>query len=64
MKIKEYFKAFDINPISPSMMHGPVTQTMIEHLQQTNEQKRKRSIDLLGDKWLLHPLNQQQKEAR
>jgi hypothetical protein len=64
MRIKEYFKTFEINPISPSMMHGPVTQTMLEHLQQTNEQKRQRSIDLLGEKWLLHPVNQPQKEAR
>jgi hypothetical protein len=64
MRIKEYFKTFDINPISPSMLHGPVTETLIEHLHQTNEQKRQQSIDQLGDKWLLHPANHLQKEAR
>lgn len=65
MKLKEFFSSFDAEPISHDMMHGPITQEMIDYLQLTNEQKRRRSIDILGDKWLLHPLNnQQRKEAR
>ena len=64
MRLKEFFSSFDAEPISNNMMHGPITQEMIDYLQLTNEQKRKRSIDLLGSRWLLHPINQQQKEAR
>jgi hypothetical protein len=45
-------------------MHGPMTQELIEYIQQRNEEKRQKSIEFLGDKWLLHPNNQKQKEAR
>jgi hypothetical protein len=44
-------------------MHGPVTPELIEYMQQRNEEKRQKSIELLGDRWLLHPKNQQQKEV-
>ncbi len=64
MKAKEFFQSFDINPISANPMHGPVTDELIQYMQQRNEEKRQKSIELLGDKWLLHPKNQQQKEAR
>lgn len=64
MKIKDFFNSFDINPISADPMHGPITQELIECMQQRNEEKRQKSIEFLGEKWLLHPKNQQQKEAR
>jgi hypothetical protein len=64
MKVKDFFQTFDVNPISADPMHGPMTQELIESIQQRNEEKRQRSIELLGDKWLLHPKNYQQKEAR
>jgi hypothetical protein len=64
MKVKDFFQTFDVNPISADPMHGPMTQELIEYIQQRNEEKRQKSIELLGDKWLLHPNNQKQKEAR
>ena len=64
MKTKDFFTSFDINPISADPMHGPVTDELIQHMQQRNEEKRQKSLEFLGDKWLLHPNNQQQKEAR
>ena len=64
MRVKEFFQTFDVNPISADPMHGPMTPELIEYLQQRNEEKRQKSIEFLGDKWLLHPKNQQQKEAR
>jgi len=64
MKIKEFFQTFDVNPISADPMHGPITDDLIQYMQQRNEEKRQKSIEFLGDKWLLHPKNQQQKEVR
>ena len=64
MKIKDFFQTFDVNPISADPMHGPVTDELIQYIQQRNEEKRQRSIELLGDRWLLHPKNKQQKEVR
>jgi hypothetical protein len=63
MKVKDFFQTFDVNPISADPMHGPMTPELIERIQQRNEEKRQRSIELLGDKWLLHPKNYQQKEV-
>jgi hypothetical protein len=63
MRVKEFFQTFDVNPISADPMHGPMTPELIEYIQQRNEEKRQKSIELLGDKWLLHPKNQQQKEV-
>lgn len=62
MKIKDFFQTFDINPISANPLHGPITPELIEHLQQSNEEKRQRSIELLGSKWLLHPENKEQRK--
>jgi len=64
MKLKNFFQTFDINPISASPLHGPITQELIEFIHARNEEKRQKAIELLGDKWLLHPNNQKQKEAR
>lgn len=63
MKLKEFFQTFDVNPISADPMHGPITPELIEYMQRRNEEKRQKSIELLGDKWLLHPNNQQQKAS-
>lgn len=63
MRIKDFFDTFDVNPISADPMHGPITDDLIEYIQQRNEEKRKRSIELLGSRWLLHPDNKQQKVA-
>ena len=63
MRVKEFFQTFDVNPISADPMHGPMTQELIEYIQQRNEEKRQKSIEFLGDKSLLHPKNQQQKEV-
>ena len=63
MRVKEFFDKFDVNPISADPLHGPITPELIEYIQQRNEEKRQKSIELLGDKWLLHPSNQKQKEV-
>ena len=63
MKIKDFFQAFDINPISDSLFHGPVTPELIEFIQARNEEKRQRSIEMLGSKWLLHPSNKEQRKG-
>jgi hypothetical protein len=63
MKVKDLFQTFDVNPISADPMHGPMTDELIQYMQQRNEEKRQKSIELLGDRWLLHPKNQQQKEV-
>jgi hypothetical protein len=63
MRIKDFFQTFDVNPISADPMHGPITQELLEYIQQRNEEKLQKSIELLGDKWLLHPHNQQQKAS-
>jgi len=62
MKIKDFFQTFDINPISANPLHGPITPELIERLQQSNEEKRQRSIEMLGNKWLLHPENKEQRK--
>ena len=62
MKIKEFFGDFDINPISASPYHGPVTDELIDHIKERNEEKRKASIEFLGNKWLLHPDNREQRK--
>lgn len=64
MKVKDFFQTFDVNPISADPMHGPITPELIQYMQQRNEEKRQKSIEFLGDKWLLHPNNQKHKEAR
>jgi hypothetical protein len=63
MKVKNFFNDFELNPISADPMHGPITQELIDYIKERNEEKRRKSIELLGDKWLLHPKNQQQKEV-
>lgn len=62
MKVKEFFNEFDINPISSSPTHGPVTPELLEFIQKRNEEKRLKSIELLGNKWLLHPDNREQRK--
>jgi hypothetical protein len=64
MKVKDFFQTFEVNPISADPLHGPITPELLEFIQQRNEEKRQKSIEFLGDKWLLHPNNQKQKEAR
>jgi hypothetical protein len=64
MKIKDFFQTFDVNPISADPLHGPITPELIEDIRMRNEEKRQRSIEMLGDRWLLHPKNKQQKDAR
>ena len=62
MKIKDFFNDFSINPISPDPMHGPITQELIDYIRERNEQKLQASIQQLGDKWLLHPKNKEQRK--
>jgi len=62
MKVKDFFGDLDINPISASPYHGPITEELIERIKQRNEEKRKASIEFLGDKWLLHPDNKAQRK--
>jgi hypothetical protein len=64
MRVKDFFQTFDVDPISANPFHGPITPELIDFIQTRNEEKRQKSIELLGDKWLLHPKNQQQKESR
>ena len=63
MRVKDFFQTFDVNPISADPLHGPITPELIEAIRMRNEEKRQRSIEMLGDRWLLHPNNQKQKEA-
>jgi hypothetical protein len=64
MKIKEFFFDFEAAPISDNILHGPITTDLMEYIQQRNEAKRKQSIELLGEKWLLHPSNIKRREAQ
>jgi len=63
MNIKQILFPELVNPqpISDDILHGPITPELLRELAQRNEAKRQRSIELLGDKWLLHPSNQQRK---
>jgi hypothetical protein len=54
MRVKEFFCDFEIMPISTNPTHGPVTPELLEFIQKTNDKKREESINLLGNKWLLH----------
>lgn len=62
MKVKDFFSSYDINPISANPLHGPITPELIEFIQERNEEKRLASIEFLGDKWLLHPNNREQRK--
>jgi len=62
MRLKEHFMEFDINPISASPLHGPITQELIDFLHQRNEQKLQASIKYLGNRWSLHPDNNTQRK--
>lgn len=62
MKVKDFFQTFDINPISANPLHGPITEELIERLQNSNEEKLKASIEMLGSKWLLHPSKKEQRK--
>jgi hypothetical protein len=62
MKIKSFFNDFELNPISDSMLHGPITPELIDFIRERNEEKRLASIELLGNKWLLHPDNKAQRK--
>jgi hypothetical protein len=62
MKMKSFFNDFELNPISADPMHGPITQELIDYIQQRNEEKRQKSIEMLGNKWLLHPDNKAQRK--
>lgn len=63
MRLKEHFTNFDIQPISDSLMHGPITEEMIEFILQRNDEKRQASIAYLGERWLLHPKNMAQRKG-
>lgn len=63
MRLKEHLMDFDINPISASPLHGPITPELIASIQQRNEEKRQASIQYLGTKWLLHPDNKAQRKG-
>jgi hypothetical protein len=63
MRLKEHFGNFDIYPISESMLHGPITQEMIDFILERNEEKLQASIEYLGEKWLLHPNNKAQRKG-
>jgi hypothetical protein len=63
MRLKEHFSDFDIYPISESMLHGPITQEMIDFILERNEEKLQASIEYLGEKWLLHPNNKAQRKG-
>lgn len=62
MRMKEHFTNFDVSPISNNLLHGPVTQEMIDFILERNEEKLQASIEYLGDKWLLHPDNKTQRK--
>lgn len=62
MKVKSFFSEFELNPISDSLLHGPITPELIEFIRQRNEEKRQASIEFLGEKWLLHPNNKAQRK--
>jgi hypothetical protein len=45
------------------MLHGPITQEMIDFILERNEEKLQASIEYLGEKWLLHPNNKAQRKG-
>jgi hypothetical protein len=62
MKMKSFFNDFELNPISADPMHGPITPELIEYIKERNKEKRQKSIEMLGNKWLLHPDNKAQRK--
>ena len=65
MKLKSLLiPDFDVGPISENPLHNPITPEVIQYLNERNEAKRRQSIEMLGNKWLLHKSNMKQKEAR
>jgi hypothetical protein len=62
MKVKSFFNDFELNPISDSILHGPITTEMIDFIKERNEEKRLASIEFLGDKWRFHPNNRAQRK--
>jgi hypothetical protein len=62
MKMKSFFNDFDLSPISADPMHGPITPELIDYIKERNEEKRQKSIEMLGNKWLLHPDNKAQRK--
>jgi hypothetical protein len=62
MRLKEHFINFDAQPISSGLLHGPITDEMLDFMHQRNEEKLKASIEFLGAKWLLHPDNKSQRK--
>jgi hypothetical protein len=62
MKMKSFFNDFELDPISADPIHGPITPELIDYIQQRNEEKRQKSIEMLGNKWLLHPDNKAQRK--
>ena len=60
--LKQLFEPFEAAPISRNLMHGPVTPEMIHFINKRNNERRKKSIELLGTKWLLHPDNREQRK--
>jgi len=62
MKVKNFFNDFELNPISADPIHGPITQELIDYIKERNEEKRRKSIEMLGSKWLLHPDNKAQRK--
>lgn len=63
MRLKEHFMNFDVHPISNDLLHGPITQEMIDFILQRNEEKLHASIAYLGERWLLHPHNMAQRKG-
>jgi hypothetical protein len=62
MKTKNFFNNFELSPISADPMHGPITPELIDYIKERNEEKRQKSIEMLGNKWLLHPDNKAQRK--
>ena len=60
--MKSFFNDFELDPISADPIHGPITPELIDYIQQRNEEKRQKSIEMLGNKWLLHPDNKAQRK--
>ena len=63
MRLKDHIMDWDIHPISDSLLHGPITQEMIDFILERNEEKLQASISYLGERWLLHPKNMAQRKG-
>ena len=61
---KLFMDEIELNPISDDLLHSSDMLGMQNYLRLSNEVKRRKAIEQLGSKWVLHPSHSPSKEVR